>query len=83
MEQKQKNEKPAWVEQIEQLLPSARQNVGTIAAATIQNLACLYEISVNLFDAVIMAVEDEIGAKIERDLDEAARDIVDDSLKGD
>lgn len=67
MEKTQKVEKPAWVAEIELLLPSARQNVGTIAASTIQNLGCLYSISPALYDAVIDAVNKEIYENIDKD----------------
>lgn len=79
MEKKQKSEKPAWVVEIELLLPSARQNVGTIAAATIQNLGCLYSISQALFDAVIDAVNKEIYENVSEDAKDFVEDIVKDA----
>lgn len=67
MEQKEKIEKPAWVEEIDTLLPCARQNVGTICASVIQNLGCIYAVSPVLYEAVIDAVNKEIYENVEQD----------------
>jgi len=56
MEQKEKIEKPRWVEIVEGLPEATRQTVGNICAGTIQNLAVLALISGDLFDAVVEMV---------------------------
>lgn len=57
MEQKEKVEKPRWVELVEALPEATRQTVGNLCASTIQNLAVLALISADLFDAVIDSVK--------------------------
>lgn len=57
MKQKEKIEKPRWVDLVEALPEETRQSVGGICASTIQNLAVLALISGDLFDAVIVQVK--------------------------
>ena len=57
MEQKEKIEKPRWVELVEALPEATRQSVGNICASTIQNLSVLALLSAELYDAVCMAVD--------------------------
>lgn len=63
MEQKEKVEKPGWVEEIEALIPSARQTVGTVASNCIQQLGFLWSVSPSLYNEVIEAVKKEIYEK--------------------
>lgn len=79
MEQNEKIEKPAWVEEIDMLLPCARQNVGTICASVIQNLGCIYAVSPALYDAVIDAVNKEIYENVEKGASEFVDEIVKDA----
>lgn len=56
MEQKEKIEKPAWVESVEKLPEIVRQQVGTTCAGVISSLVQIWLISHDLFGDVIDAV---------------------------
>lgn len=79
MEKKEKIEKPKWVEEVESLIPSARQTAGTLAANTIQNLGLLYEISALLYEAVLDAVSKEIYDNVNDLADCAVHEIIKDA----
>lgn len=61
MEKNEKIENPEWVNIVESLIPSARPFVGRICAQVIPELACIFEVSELLFDAVLEAVKSEIS----------------------
>lgn len=52
MEQNEKISKPEWVKLVDGLPEATRQSIGNICASTIQNLAVLALISVDLYESV-------------------------------
>lgn len=56
MEQKEKIEKPAWVEIVESLPEASRQMVGNICAQCIQQLSVLDLVSTRLVNSIFAEV---------------------------
>lgn len=72
MEQKEKIEKPAWIECVEKLPEIVRQQVGTTSAGVISTLVQLWFIRTDLYDAVIaeaLRTIDEYNQKLFEDAD--------------
>lgn len=62
MEKNQKNEKPAWVEEIEQFPVIIQQQTGNLCAGLIGSLVQLYFLSIPLYNAVRLEADNQIKA---------------------